>query len=148
MGRAVRNLQDDEGTKPREDACDRQPCFSTTMASSSATVSSTLWAHLLRKDKPSTSIQAMSSPIAPADKTGTSVRLLLHDTQATMEKFSEKVDKLISGVQDAQEKSRAKDHDWAEGVDRSTTSIVREAGRSFTVSDSKTCLDSCFVHLR
>lgn len=99
------------------------------MSSASTTVSSTLWAHLLRKDKPNVSTQATSSLIAPADKTGTSVRLLLHDTQATMQKFSEKVDRLIDGVQDAQAKAQAKDHDWAEGVDRSTTSIVREASQ-------------------
>jgi len=64
--------------------------------------STALWAHLLRKDIPvisQTSSNTLTNPpIAPLDKAGTSMRILLHDTQANLEKFSEHVDKLASGV--------------------------------------------------
>jgi hypothetical protein len=78
---------------------DEQP---TACKSQRSTASTALWAHLLRKDIPSF-IQSSSSiptslPIAPLDKVGTSMRLLLHDTQANLEKFSERVDTLVIGV--------------------------------------------------
>ncbi|TRM55976.1 hypothetical protein BD626DRAFT_576215 [Schizophyllum amplum] len=65
---------------------------------------STLWAHLIRKDSPLTSSPTMSSamlstPVAPLDKTGTSMRMLLHDTQANFESFSSRVDKLLDAVE-------------------------------------------------
>jgi hypothetical protein len=67
-----------------------------------STASTALWAHLLRKDVPSASQTSSTPPnnppIAPLDKAGTSMRILLHDTQANLEKFSERVDKLASGV--------------------------------------------------
>jgi hypothetical protein len=66
-----------------------------------STASTALWAHLLRKDVPATSQASCTPtnpPIAPLDKAGTSMRLLLHDTQANLEKFSERVDKLAGGV--------------------------------------------------
>ena len=62
--------------------------------------STALWGHLLRKDlniQPPSVVA--SPPVTPLDKTGTSMRLLLHDTQANFEKFSSKVDNLITGVQ-------------------------------------------------
>ncbi|EPQ56679.1 hypothetical protein GLOTRDRAFT_40518 [Gloeophyllum trabeum ATCC 11539] len=66
--------------------------------------SNVLWAHLLRKDTslmPQPSLSSNSiGPITPTDKTGTSMRILLHDTQATLEKFSARVDKLTSGVEE------------------------------------------------
>ena len=64
--------------------------------------STALWAHLLRKDSPATSqvpsSTSVNPPIAPLDKAGTSMRILLHDTQANLEKFSERVDKMATGV--------------------------------------------------
>ncbi|KAK0199253.1 hypothetical protein DFS33DRAFT_953626 [Desarmillaria ectypa] len=67
--------------------------------------SSVLWAHLLRKDTlaapPSSDIPL--PPIAPTDRTGTSLRILLHDTQAHLEKFSERVEKLTKGVDEAKQ---------------------------------------------
>jgi hypothetical protein len=64
-----------------------------------STASTALWAHLLRKEIPSISqVSSTNPPIAPLDKTGTSMRILLHDTQANLEKFSERVDKLACGV--------------------------------------------------
>ena len=95
-----------------------------------STVSSTLWAHLLRKDNPTNSSTLSSLPIAPIDKTGTSVRLLLHDTQATLEKFSARVDKLITEAEQARSKTLTKDQEWAEEVERSTRVIVDDAGES------------------
>ncbi|KAL1693974.1 hypothetical protein GGG16DRAFT_122830 [Schizophyllum commune] len=69
--------------------------------------SSTLWAHLIRNDSPlrpspSTVSSAMQSmPGAPLDKTGTSMRMLLLDTQTNFENFSGRVDKLIDCVENA-----------------------------------------------
>ncbi|KAJ3529062.1 hypothetical protein NM688_g7908 [Phlebia brevispora] len=37
-------------------------------------------------------------PFAPTDRLGTSMRILLHDTQATLEKFSERLETLTNGV--------------------------------------------------
>lgn len=61
-----------------------------------------LWGHLLR---PSESINTTSSqtnalipPLTPVDKNGTSMRILLHDTQMNLERFSERVDRLVQDV--------------------------------------------------
>lgn len=71
-----------------------------------SSASKVLWAHLLRKDSPSSlSSQSPSihpPPITALDKSATSTRILLHDTQANLEKFCERVDKLTLGVGDAQ----------------------------------------------
>ena len=78
---------------------DQQPSSRKPQRSAASTA---LWAHLLRKDIPAISQNSSSTPtnlpIAPLDKAGTSMRILLHDTQANLEKFSERVDKLASGV--------------------------------------------------
>ncbi|RDB15829.1 hypothetical protein Hypma_003687 [Hypsizygus marmoreus] len=65
--------------------------------------STALWAHLLRKDTlgPPPNSGIIIPPITPLDKNGTSMRILLHDTQANFESFSARVDKLCSGVDEA-----------------------------------------------
>ncbi|KAL1664941.1 hypothetical protein GGF50DRAFT_114640 [Schizophyllum commune] len=69
--------------------------------------SSTLWAHLIRNDSPlrpspsAVSSAMQSTPGAPLDKTGTSMRMLLLDTQTNFENFSGRVDKLIDCVENA-----------------------------------------------
>lgn len=67
--------------------------------------SSVLWAHLLRKDTLAAppSLEIPLPPIAPTDRTGTSLRILLHDTQAHIERFSERVEKLTKGVDEAKQ---------------------------------------------
>ncbi|KAF8074718.1 hypothetical protein FPV67DRAFT_1474705 [Lyophyllum atratum] len=62
--------------------------------------STALWAHLLRKDKlgPLPNSDIIIPPITPLDKNGTSMRILLHDTQAHLDTFSVRVDKLCSGL--------------------------------------------------
>jgi hypothetical protein len=66
------------------------------------TASTALWAHILRQDtQPSTSLPdtpIVVPPTVPLDKNATSMRVLLHDTQANFEKFSLHVGKLIDGV--------------------------------------------------
>ena len=37
----------------------------------------------------------------PIDKSSTSIRILLHDTQANLEKFSDRLDNLLCGVGEA-----------------------------------------------
>ncbi|KAJ8473964.1 hypothetical protein ONZ45_g16108 [Pleurotus djamor] len=65
--------------------------------------STALWAHLLRKDTPSStpgaSYDAHNPPIAPLDRTGTSMRMLLHDTQANFETFSSRIDTVASTIE-------------------------------------------------
>lgn len=69
--------------------------------------STALWAHLLRKDIPISPQQRTGSstpmplPIAPLDKSGTTMRILLHDTRANLEKFSSRADILTEGVSEA-----------------------------------------------
>ncbi|KAH7926406.1 hypothetical protein BV22DRAFT_356938 [Leucogyrophana mollusca] len=63
--------------------------------------SNALWAHILRKEVPQSNSppDALSiPPLAPLDKTGTSMRMLIHDTQANLEKFASRVDTLTTGV--------------------------------------------------
>jgi hypothetical protein len=69
---------------------------------------STLWAHLLhRYSDPSkanaaaTAAQPSSSyaQLTPQDKVGTSTRILLHDTHARLEKFSERANSIFSELE-------------------------------------------------
>jgi hypothetical protein len=67
-----------------------------------------LWGHLLHKKPHTASAVKVGTtnsdnlpPIGPVDKAGTSVRVLLHDTQAVLEKFSGRVDKLCGEVENA-----------------------------------------------
>jgi len=64
--------------------------------------SSAMWARLLGQEKlpalPNSEI--IPPPIAPLDKNGTSMRILLHDTQAHLERFSVRADKLHSSVEE------------------------------------------------
>ena len=68
------------------------------------TASTALWAHILKQDtQPSTSLLPDTPPIVvpptvPLDKNATSMRVLLHDTQANFEKFAVHVGKLIDSV--------------------------------------------------
>ncbi|KAJ3718920.1 hypothetical protein FB446DRAFT_633597 [Lentinula raphanica] len=65
--------------------------------------SSVLWAHLLRKDVlPSPANADLPlPPLAPVDKSATSTRILLLDTQAQLQKFGQAVDGLTSRVDSA-----------------------------------------------
>lgn len=76
-----------------------------------SSLSHALWGQLLHKSIPpslnpatrgaSSSIHTSTTNTAPIDRNGTSVRMLLHDTQATLEKFSTRVEKLTARVDDA-----------------------------------------------
>ncbi|KAG2121875.1 hypothetical protein DEU56DRAFT_718951, partial [Suillus clintonianus] len=62
-----------------------------------------LWTYLLQKDLPASNDFAaipMIPAVAPVDRTNTSMRMLIHDMQATLEKFSTRVDTLLANVQD------------------------------------------------
>ncbi|KAF9785306.1 hypothetical protein BJ322DRAFT_1006148, partial [Thelephora terrestris] len=87
-------------------------------STSGLTMTSTLWAHLLNKDTTASGLGlkpglAAVEPTgsAPADKAGSSVRILLHDTQATIEKFSERVEKLVSDAEDSRQKLLARNEE-------------------------------------
>jgi hypothetical protein len=69
--------------------------------------STALWAHLLRKDMsvlpplgPQSAVTS-HTPVAPIDKNGTSMRILLLDASHNLEKFSTRVDQLTAGVDQA-----------------------------------------------
>ncbi|KAJ7129386.1 hypothetical protein C8R44DRAFT_700131 [Mycena epipterygia] len=67
-----------------------------------ASGSTALWGQLLRKGTlaaPSSAVPL--PPTAPLDKNNTSMRILLHDTQANFERFSARVDTLTSGMDGA-----------------------------------------------
>lgn len=106
-------------------------------STSGSTISSTLWAHLLTKDttasgsglKAGLASARLSAP-APADKAGTSVRILLHDTQATIEKFSERVDRLVSGAEDSHRKLIARNEEVSDEVERLVKRVIQEQGMS------------------
>ena len=102
-----------------------------------STISSTLWAHLLNKDttgsgsglKTGLALTELTAS-APADKTGTSVRILLHDTQATIEKFSERVDRLVSNAEESRQKLLARNEEIRDEVERLVRRVVQEQGMS------------------
>jgi hypothetical protein len=69
---------------------------------------SKLWAQVFHKaalETPSVSSvnPVQLPPIAPVDKMGTSVRILLHDTQRNFEKFSETIEGLTEGIRKTKE---------------------------------------------
>lgn len=109
----------------------------TSASTSGSTISSTLWAHLLNKDTTASGsglktglASAVLTASAPADRTGTSVRILLHDTQATIEKFSERVDRLVSGAEESQRKLLARNEEMSDEVERLVRRVVQEQGTS------------------
>ena len=75
------------------------------------TSSAVLWGHLLSSSDVSKTASSSGhqeghtsaplSSIAPVDKTGTSLRILLHDTQANLERFSERVGKLTGDIDES-----------------------------------------------
>jgi hypothetical protein len=66
------------------------------------TTASTLWAHLLHHRAPSRTTGAQIpayAQLTPQDKANTSTRILLHDTHARLEKFSERANTVFSEVE-------------------------------------------------
>ena len=62
----------------------------------------TLWAHLLHPCAPSRTTGAQIpayAQLTPQDKASTSTRILLHDTHARLEKFSERANNVFSEVE-------------------------------------------------
>ncbi|KAA1475503.1 hypothetical protein DENSPDRAFT_783637 [Dentipellis sp. KUC8613] len=96
-----------------------------------------LWAHLLRK--PTTlerdaSIPTLASnvPLTPTDRAATSTRILLHDTHARLETFTERLEKLMHNVEDEKrEMTRAREDMEAER-DKMTEDVVQLVNRCQT----------------
>jgi hypothetical protein len=66
------------------------------------TTASTLWAQLLNHRGPSKANAAQPhsyAQLTPQDKAGTSTRILLHDTHARLEKFSERANSVLSAIE-------------------------------------------------
>ncbi|KAJ6515619.1 hypothetical protein C8R45DRAFT_1086802 [Mycena sanguinolenta] len=68
---------------------------------STLSTTNALWGQLLRKNTLAAPPTVPLPPTAPLDKTGTSMRILLHDTQANFEKFATRVDTLTSEIDEA-----------------------------------------------
>lgn len=64
---------------------------------------SSLWGHIVGTNTLGPPLHSETSipPLAPLDRNATSMRVLLHDTQANFEKFSARVDILITGMEEA-----------------------------------------------
>lgn len=96
----------------------------------------TLWAHLARKDTRSTSQSAEPAaasyplPSHPIDKAGTSTRILLLDTQQNMEKFSERVEKAILKLEEARLDVQAMQK-AAGDLREETVSVMSDLGASY-----------------
>ena len=64
---------------------------------------STLWSYLLNPRSPSkanaTQPNSYAPRLTPQDKAGTSTRILLHDTHARLEKFSEHANSVFSAIE-------------------------------------------------
>ena len=102
--------------------------------------SAMLWGHLLHNTHQNHSRQVSSSrtgssptkttlvhnvkaPVIPTDKTGTSARILLHDTKAHIEKFTDSVHGLVKGVDIAKNKMES----LSQLFERSHEHVIEEA---------------------
>jgi hypothetical protein len=85
--------------------------------------SAVLWGHLLRKDTLSAPKPAVG-PIAPVDKAGTSMRMLLHDTQAHLEKFASNVERLTNKVGEARNDTVEAKNLLQSGYDKLTGEMI------------------------
>jgi hypothetical protein len=73
----------------------------------SSSTPTVLWSFLRRRDAPPLQIPSTDTslaPLAPIDRTGTSMRMVLLDTQANLEKFGDHVSKLVSVVEETKGK--------------------------------------------
>src|SRR6266404_7120016 len=102
-----------------------------------STTTSTLWAHLLHHRRPSktnsTQIPTFAQ-LTPQDKASTSTRILLHDTQARLEKFSERANTIFSEVE-ASRREMVRVREEVEGVREKEFEAIVQLG-SF-----------CFAHI-
>jgi len=69
------------------------------------TASTTMWTHLLRSNtnqvpKSLKDMPIIAPPMVPLDKNASSMRILLHDTQANFEKFTTHVGTLFESIQE------------------------------------------------
>lgn len=101
------------------------PDSSSQMNSNLSAGSNALWAHLRRKDVSSSQTGGKTyAPIAPLDKTGISMRILLSDTQANSEKFGERVQTLAGRVDGTMLKISAIPTLWEEDREKSSGQMV------------------------
>ncbi|KAI0302410.1 hypothetical protein B0F90DRAFT_215093 [Multifurca ochricompacta] len=78
------------------------PAGNSTPPSPLPSTASSLWARLLHDHGPSKANGTQLPPYAhltPQDKAGTSTRILLHDTHARLEKFSERANSIFSEIE-------------------------------------------------
>jgi hypothetical protein len=103
---------------------------------------STLWAHLLHNRAPSrtsggTQIPAFAQ-LTPQDKASTSTRILLHDTQARLEKFSERANTVFSEVE-ASRREMVRVREEVEGAREKELEAIIQLGLVFLFISAHIC---------
>ncbi|KDR67995.1 hypothetical protein GALMADRAFT_283289 [Galerina marginata CBS 339.88] len=119
------------------------------------TASTPLWEHLLhpRNRAPTalTDMPIIAPPLGPLDKNATSMRILLHDTQANFEKFAKHVGQLFDEVKEAKQEMKTthslfeRDRESLMGdiidlVNRSQ----KEVQKSIGTPSQQNCVDNLF----
>lgn len=102
---------------------------------------STLWAHLLHHRAPSKASGAQIPAFAqltPQDKASTSTRILLHDTQARLENFSERANTVFSEVE-ASRREMVRVREEVEGAREKELEAIVQLGRVFIISRIYAC---------
>ena len=108
-----------------------------------------LWGHLLSKHGASRALPSSTASgsfigkahipaVAPRDKAATSTRILLHDTQANLEKFTERVDRLTEGI-DAAKKELVTVQKLYQDEHEQLVGRIIELGACYIVVDSTRC---------
>jgi len=123
------------------------------------TTASTLWAQLLNHRGPSKANAAQPhsyAQLTPQDKAGTSTRILLHDTHARLEKFSERANSMFSAIEASKremvrvreevESAREKELDTiAQLINRCQASLQKTIGEPLQAREAATMQASLTV---
>ena len=121
-------------------------------ASVHSRTSALLWGHLLSKGNPADAASQSDAPpsgrgdassvprAVPTDKAGTTMRILLHDTQANLEHFSERVTTLTSGIDEAKQEIVAVQKLFEQDHETITADMVDLGAYKVHISTSRSLL--------
>jgi hypothetical protein len=99
---------------------------------------STLWGRLLGHDLSKTNTAPLHAQLTPQDKAGTSTRILLHDTHARLEIFSERANSILSGIE-ASRREMVRVREEVENAREKELDTIAQLSMFFT----HICLSSC-----
>jgi hypothetical protein len=100
-----------------------------------SSASASLWAHLL-KDGRSDGVPPTLPTLGPQDKNATTMRVLLHDTQMNLERFSGHVETLITEVKETAQEMRTTSSLFEKEHDKLTGDMIDLGSRIYA-----TCFD-------